>query len=287
MRRVFNPVVTKPHVKKGRILHIVVFWTTQLFWRIVPLNVDTKSFLSCHFFFFHTDIDWFYMQNVFLRCSKNSSHLSNSLNTGVIVCSRLDRQNVLHCCHRRNIYYSRVVLAQSLLGAEIVFTTTKRTVTSNPQSVEHLLFNSLSFQVLRPTYKRNRIWSRCNNMDGALGGSIGSLTACKLQVIIIKEMILLSTCSNQAGRSAFRNTCKYLRPQWIHRTPCSAASVICPMVTAPLQSCFGPSTVKVFRVIFPAIPNHCRGFRFGTVHLKLKFRKSTKIKNKNLEIMWQ
>lgn len=65
MRHVFNPLVTKPHVKEGRILHILVSWTTQLFWRIFPLNVDTKSFLSCLLFFFLTDIDWLYMQKAF------------------------------------------------------------------------------------------------------------------------------------------------------------------------------------------------------------------------------
>lgn len=206
MWRVFNPVVT--HVKEGRILHIVVSWTTQLFGRNVPLKVDTQSFLSCHYF-----LSYRYWLTPHAKClfkmQQNSPHLSNSLNTCVIMCSRLDKQNVLHCYQRRNIYYSWVVLAQSLLGAEIDFATTNRIVASNA----FFLIPS-SFQVLRPTYNINRIWSRCNNMDGALGGSIGSLTACKLKVIIIiKEMILLSTCGNQAGRSAFRNTCKYLRPQ--------------------------------------------------------------------------
>lgn len=155
------------------------------------LNIDTKSFLSCLLFFFLTDIDRLYMQNAFLRCNK-TLHICLILWIQASSCVQdWNRQNVLHCCHRRNIYYSRVVLAQSLLGAEMVFTTTKRTVTSKPQSVKHLLLNSLSFRVLRPTYKGNRIWWQCNNMDGALGGSIGSLTACKLKVIIIKEMILL------------------------------------------------------------------------------------------------
>lgn len=92
------------------------------------------------------------------------------------------------CYHKMDIYYSWVFLAERGLfqgrKRSHLFTTTSRVLGGflaryqiSSKTFKSLFFffffpNYLSFQVMGPIYSINRIWSWCNKMDGALGGSI-------------------------------------------------------------------------------------------------------------------